>query len=68
MTTYFIKVILCSALFFIIYKLLFENEKMFHFNRIYLLFSIVFSLIVPSVTIPTDSQFLPSAETLFRIL
>lgn len=63
MTTYFIKVILCSALFLIVYKLLFENEKMYRFNRVYLLFGIVFSLIVPFITIPTNSQFLPSAET-----
>ncbi|MEJ7681381.1 MAG: M56 family metallopeptidase [Segetibacter sp.] len=63
MPTYFIKVILCSALFFGVYKLLFENEKMFHFNRIYLLLSIIFSFIVPFVTIQTHSQILPSTET-----
>lgn len=63
MTTYFIKAILCSALFFIVYKLLFENEKMHHFNRMYLLFSIVFSLVVPFITIHNTSPLLPTAET-----
>ncbi len=63
MTTYFVKSILCSALFFIVYKLLFENEKMYRFNRIYLLFSIVFSFAIPFVTIQTNSSILPTAET-----
>ena len=35
----------------IVYHLLLENEKMHHFNRFYLLFAIVFSFIVPFITI-----------------
>jgi len=62
MTTYFIKAILCSALFLIVYKLLFENEKMHRFNRVYLLFSIIFSLVVPFITIHHNSPILPTAE------
>lgn len=63
MTIYFIKAILCSALFFILYKLLFENEKMHRFNRGYLLLSIVFSMVVPFITIPHNLPILPTAET-----
>jgi len=62
MTTYFIKVILCSALFFAVYKLLFENEKMLHFNRFYLLLSIVFSFMIPFITIQNNAVILPAAE------
>lgn len=62
MTTYFVKLILCSALFFLAYKLLFENEKMLRFNRIYLILSIILSFIVPLLTIQTTIQILPVAE------
>jgi hypothetical protein len=47
MITYLLKSGLLLAVFFAVYKLLLENEKMFRFNRIYLLGSIVFSLIIP---------------------
>lgn len=63
MTTYFIKVILCSALFFAVYKLLFENEKVLRFNRFYLLLSIVFSFIVPFVTIEAHAPISPAPQT-----
>ena len=51
MIVYIIKIILCTAFFYSVYKLLFENEKMHQFNRFYLLFSVIFSLIVPFVVI-----------------
>ncbi|AOC94385.1 Gram-negative bacterial tonB protein [Flavobacterium anhuiense] len=47
MITYLLKSGLLLAVFYIVYKILLENEKMFHFNRIYLLASIVFSLTIP---------------------
>lgn len=47
MITYLLKSGLLLAVFFAVYKLLLENEKMFRFNRIYLLGSIFFSLIIP---------------------
>lgn len=62
MTAYFIKVTLCSVLFFAVYKWVFENEKMLRFNRFYLLFSIVFSFVVPFITIQNDAVILPAAE------
>lgn len=50
MTTYIIKVILSSAVFFLTYKLLFENEKMHLFNRLYLLSSLLLSFVIPVIT------------------
>ncbi|URM38169.1 M56 family metallopeptidase [Flavobacterium anhuiense] len=47
MITYLLKSGLLLTVFYIVYKILLENEKMFHFNRIYLLASIVFSLTIP---------------------
>ena len=51
MILYIINVILCSAIFFGLYKLLFEKEKMYKFNRIYLLVCLVISFIIPFLKI-----------------
>lgn len=47
MTTYLLKSGLLLLLFYAIYKLWLENEKMFHFNRAYLLMSLIFSFLIP---------------------
>ncbi len=47
MITYLLKSGLLLFIFFAVYKLWLENEKMFRFNRAYLLLSILFSLIIP---------------------
>ncbi len=41
--------VLCCLLIF--YKVTLENEKSFKFNRVFLLFSLLFSLLVPLITI-----------------
>jgi len=51
MTSYIVKTILCSAILILIYYLVLEREKIYRFNRFYLLFSIVFSFIIPVITI-----------------
>ncbi len=51
MISYLIKSTLCSALLLFVYLLFLEREKMHRFNRLYLLFSVVFSLIVPFIPI-----------------
>ena len=51
MTTYIVKTILCSAIFILFYYLFLEREKIYRFNRYYLIFSIVFAFIVPLITI-----------------
>lgn len=47
MIIYLLKSGLLLVVFYIVYKLLLENERMFRFNRTYLLVSIVFSLLIP---------------------
>ncbi|WP_082106566.1 M56 family metallopeptidase [Kordia zhangzhouensis] len=51
MISYIIKSGLCLAIVWMIYKLLLERERMYQFNRYYLLFGLCFSLTVPLMTI-----------------
>ena len=44
MITYLLKSGVLLFLFYAVYKLWLENEKMFRFNRTYLLASLIFSL------------------------
>ena len=64
MIPYIIKTILCSASLFAIYYLLLEREKMYRFNRFYLLFSIVFSFTVSFITIKVAAPIMPVQETI----
>lgn len=50
MITYIIKATVCSILLLLVYRFLLQREKMYAFNRGYLLFSILFSLLVPLIT------------------
>lgn len=59
MTSYLIKSVLCSGLLLLFYHLFLEREKMFFFNRLYLLFSIVFALGIPLLSIEFSSEKLP---------
>ncbi|PKB17068.1 M56 family metallopeptidase [Flavobacterium sp. 5] len=47
MITYLLKSGLLLLVFYAVYKLWLENEKMFRFNRVYLITTFVFSLVVP---------------------
>ena len=38
-----------------VYFLMLQNEKMFVFNRFYLLFSLIFSLVIPFISIKTNT-------------
>ena len=51
MILYLLKTALCSAILLVAYLLLLKREKMYRFNRFYLLFSIVFSFAVPAINI-----------------
>jgi bla regulator protein BlaR1 len=57
MITYLIKAISCSGLLLLVYLLFLQREKMYRFNRFYLLFSIAFSFLAPliSITISTNT-------------
>lgn len=58
MLTIIFKIILCSSLLIGIYYLFLQREKMFRFNRFYLLLALVFSYVIPFVKInlPAVSQ------------
>lgn len=55
MTIYLLKVVLCSALFLGCYFLLFQREKIYRFNRFYLLFSLFIPFIIPLMEIENGS-------------
>ncbi|GAB3935513.1 M56 family metallopeptidase [Mucilaginibacter myungsuensis] len=56
---YMINFVLCSGLLLAVYKLFLQNERMYRFNRFYLLFSLVFSAMVPFVVITTETESIP---------
>ena len=62
MTAYIIKAILCSAVFFLAYKLLLEKEKIHLFNRFYLLGSLLSSFVIPAITFSFSKPLSPNAE------
>ena len=58
METVVLKMILCSSLLIAIYFLFLQREKMFRFNRFYLLFAVIFSYTIPfvKITLPAISE------------
>jgi bla regulator protein BlaR1 len=62
MTTFIIKSILCSGALFLIYYLILEREKMYRFNRFFLLFSVLFSFGVIFITITVPAPVMPVQE------
>lgn len=63
MITYILKTILCSSILILVYYLFLEREKMYRFNRFYLLFGIAFSFLVPLITIKTKIIEFPISES-----
>jgi len=55
MIDFLIKSTIAMAVLLALYHLLLEREKMHRFNRFYLLFALVFSLVVPFININTSS-------------
>lgn len=64
MITYLLKSGSLLVVFYLVYKMLLENEKMFRFNRAYLLSSIVFSLIIPLQLFSIGAFFLTPIKTI----
>lgn len=52
MILYLAESAICMVLLFGVYKFFYEKEKMLVFNRLYLLFSLVVSIVLPLVDIP----------------
>jgi bla regulator protein blaR1 len=77
MIIYLLKVVLCSALFLGCYFLLFQREKIYRFNRFYLLFSLFTPFIIPLIEIENGSTpinipqvenaYIPLHETIQKI-
>ena len=61
---YLLKSIFCMGILFLFYRFFLEKEKIFLFNRVYLLFSAIFSLLVPFVDIATNSTTVPVLNTM----
>jgi len=57
MILYLLKSGILLLIFYVLYKLWLENEKMFRFNRAYLLGSLVFSFVIPLQIISFQSAF-----------
>lgn len=51
-----LKIILCSSLLLTVYYVFLQKEKMYGFNRFYLLFSLLFSYTVPFISIQSEIQ------------
>jgi bla regulator protein blaR1 len=66
MIAYIIKTVLCSGLLILIYHLLLEREKIYKFNRGYLLFSIAFSFIIPLISIKVKSSIGQISESFYQ--
>jgi|ERR1035437_21886 beta-lactamase regulating signal transducer with metallopeptidase domain len=62
MTAYILKSSLSLLLLFGLYWLLLRNEKFFVFNRIFLVASVVFSMVVPFIYFPVNIQTIPKLE------
>ncbi|MFH0841384.1 MAG: FISUMP domain-containing protein [Bacteroidota bacterium] len=55
MTIYIIKSSLSLLLLFGLYWFLLRKEKLFRFNRFFLIFSVIFSLVIPLIAIPVHA-------------
>lgn len=62
MIVYIIKSSLCLVLILFVYKVLLERERMYKFNRYYLLFGLCFALIVPFITMEIAGE-IPVSES-----
>lgn len=62
MLIYLLKVSACTALFFAVYHFLLARLTFFNLNRVYLLLMLVFSFIVPALTIENTQEIVVSAQ------
>jgi len=67
MTAYIIKSSLSLLLLFGLYWFLLRKEKLFVFNRFFLVASVVFSLLVPFISIPVNFQTTPRLENFIPV-
>ena len=65
---YILKVIACTALLLGIYLFLFEKEKNHHFKRIYLLFALILSIVIPFISFETQSEIISDNEVTYLLI
>jgi len=65
MITFLIKSTACLILLYGFYHIFLRHQKILLFNRFYLIFSLVFSMIIPQIVIPIKSNF-PISTTFER--
>ncbi|MBC8319902.1 MAG: hypothetical protein H8E34_04190 [Bacteroidetes bacterium] len=65
MAEYIIKVFFCQVILFLFYHFSLAREKMHQFNRYYLIFSLLFSVIIPMIKIPV---YFPTAVNFLSII
>lgn len=69
MTDFLITSTVCQIALFAVYSLLLENAKMHVFNRAFLLFALVFSLVIPFVTIEIETaEIVQNAPQIIQLL
>lgn len=64
MITYIINFVICSGMLLLVYRAFLGTENLYRFNRFYLLFSLLFSLIVPATTIHVPYVSMPDWDKL----
>ncbi len=64
---YILETGICLALFYFGYWIFLKKETYFNLNRIYLVFSVVFSFIIPTLNIPSPFIISQGIETTFRM-
>lgn len=64
MINYVLHLTLCSGFFFVIYLCVLQNERMHKFNRFYLLFSLLASLIIPTLSISSEIDIIQKTESM----
>ena len=58
---------ICLALFYAGYWIFLKKETYFNLNRFYLVFSVIFSFIIPALNIPSPLVISQGMETTFRM-
>ncbi|MFC6266808.1 M56 family metallopeptidase [Frigoriflavimonas asaccharolytica] len=56
METYILKAVACSSILIAIYYLFLSKEKSFQFNRFYLLFALLFSYLIPIISLKLPAK------------
>ncbi len=64
---YILETGICLALFYFGYWIFLKKETYFNLNRIYLVFSVIFSFIIPTLNIPSPFIISRGIETTFRM-